>query len=80
MMKIRHICCKNHDGRVIFVIPYEGDFSLIGTTDVEHDDSADRVMISHDEINTFARLLIGTSKNSFVATMSFGPTPVSAPC
>ena len=41
---------QNHDGRVIFVIPYEGDFSLIGTTDVEHDDSADRVMISHDEI------------------------------
>jgi len=41
---------QNHDGRVIFVIPYEGDFSLIGTTDVEHDDSADRVIISADEI------------------------------
>lgn len=24
------------DGRIIFAIPYEGDFTLIGTTDVEH--------------------------------------------
>ncbi len=27
---------QNNDGRVIFVIPYEGDFTLIGTTDVNH--------------------------------------------
>ncbi|WP_338048914.1 glycerol-3-phosphate dehydrogenase [Rhodobaculum claviforme] len=26
------------DGRIIFAIPYEGDFTLIGTTDVEHAD------------------------------------------
>jgi glycerol-3-phosphate dehydrogenase len=26
------------DGRIIFAIPYEGDFTLIGTTDAEHDD------------------------------------------
>jgi glycerol-3-phosphate dehydrogenase len=26
------------DGRIIFAIPYEGDFTLIGTTDVDHDD------------------------------------------
>lgn len=25
------------DGRVVFAIPYEGDFTLIGTTDAEHD-------------------------------------------
>jgi glycerol-3-phosphate dehydrogenase len=25
------------DGRIIFAIPYEGDFTLIGTTDVEHE-------------------------------------------
>jgi glycerol-3-phosphate dehydrogenase len=25
------------DGRVVFAIPYEGDFTLIGTTDMEHD-------------------------------------------
>jgi glycerol-3-phosphate dehydrogenase len=27
---------QNPDGRIIFAIPYEGDFTLIGTTDVEH--------------------------------------------
>lgn len=26
------------DGRIIFAIPYEGDFTLIGTTDADHDD------------------------------------------
>ncbi|MBP1804378.1 glycerol-3-phosphate dehydrogenase [Rubellimicrobium aerolatum] len=26
------------DGRIIFAIPYEGDFTLIGTTDVDHPD------------------------------------------
>ncbi len=28
------------DGRIIFAIPYETDFTLIGTTDAEHDDPA----------------------------------------
>ncbi|MFC3127323.1 glycerol-3-phosphate dehydrogenase [Pseudoroseomonas globiformis] len=28
---------QNHDRRVVFVIPYEGRFTLIGTTDVPHD-------------------------------------------
>lgn len=27
------------DGRIVFAIPYEGKFTLIGTTDVEHDPS-----------------------------------------
>ncbi len=30
------------DGRIIFAIPYEGDFTLIGTTDSEHDDPSNR--------------------------------------
>ncbi len=29
---------QGEDGRIIFAIPYEGDFILIGTTDAEHDD------------------------------------------
>ena len=28
---------QQSDGRIIFAIPYEGDYTLIGTTDVEHD-------------------------------------------
>lgn len=29
---------QGEDGRIIFAIPYETDFTLIGTTDIEHDD------------------------------------------
>ena len=29
---------QGEDGRIIFAIPYEQDFTLIGTTDAEHDD------------------------------------------
>ena len=28
---------QNDDGRVVFVIPYEGSYSLVGTTDVPHE-------------------------------------------
>ncbi len=38
------------DGRIFFAIPYEEDFTLIGTTDVEHLGSADRVKPSEEEI------------------------------
>ncbi len=40
---------QNDDNRVIFVIPYEGDFSLIGTTDVPVDGKPGPVKISDDE-------------------------------
>ena len=43
---------QNPDGRIIFAIPYEGRFTLIGTTDVELPDGApppDRAEISADE-------------------------------
>lgn len=38
------------DGRIFFAIPYEGDFTLIGTTDVDHDGSLDDVRASPEEI------------------------------
>ncbi|MBU6374257.1 MAG: glycerol-3-phosphate dehydrogenase [Alphaproteobacteria bacterium] len=38
------------DGRVVFAIPYEGRFTLIGTTDVPYSDDPRRVTISDDEI------------------------------
>ena len=41
---------QNSDRRIIFAIPYEGHFTLIGTTDVEHADLSDEVTISSDEI------------------------------
>jgi glycerol-3-phosphate dehydrogenase len=37
------------DGRIIFVIPYEGDFTLIGTTDAEHADPSIEPKCSAEE-------------------------------
>ena len=41
---------QNADQRIIFVIPFEEDFSLIGTTDVEYTGEPSEVKISEDEI------------------------------
>ena len=38
------------DGRIFFAIPYEHDFTLIGTTDVEHNGRLDEVKASAAEI------------------------------
>ncbi len=38
------------DGRIFFAIPYERDFTLIGTTDVDHDGPASAARASADEI------------------------------
>ncbi|WP_423821087.1 glycerol-3-phosphate dehydrogenase [Salinisphaera sp. SPP-AMP-43] len=38
------------DGRIVFAIPYEQDFTLIGTTDVEHQGAPGKVAIEDDEI------------------------------
>jgi glycerol-3-phosphate dehydrogenase len=41
---------QNADRRIIFAIPYEGEFTLIGTTDVEHDGPAGQACIDDSEI------------------------------
>ena len=40
---------QNSDGRIVFVIPYENDFSLIGTTDVDYQGDPAGVSISAEE-------------------------------
>jgi len=40
---------QNEDGRIVFVIPYEENFSLIGTTDVEHLGDPATACISDEE-------------------------------
>jgi glycerol-3-phosphate dehydrogenase len=40
---------QNPDKRIIFAIPYEGDYTLIGTTDVEHLGAVGEARISADE-------------------------------
>lgn len=40
---------QNNDGRIAFAIPYENDFTLIGTTDIDHDGSPDDAECSDAE-------------------------------
>lgn len=37
------------DGRIVFAIPYEGDFTLIGTTDVDHEGDTQTAVCSDEE-------------------------------
>jgi len=46
---------QNSDGRIIFAIPYEGDFTLIGTTDEDFRDDPATVAISEPEIAYLCR-------------------------
>ena len=41
---------QNVDRRIIFAIPYQHEFTLIGTTDVEFHDDPERVAIAADEV------------------------------
>lgn len=42
---------QNGDGRIVFTIPYEGEFTLIGTTDRDFQGSLQRVQASPEEIS-----------------------------
>ena len=41
---------QHPDGRIVFAIPYEQDFTLIGTTDIEYHGDANKVAIDQEEI------------------------------
>jgi glycerol-3-phosphate dehydrogenase len=41
---------QNEDGRIVFVIPYHQDFTLIGTTEQEYDGDPAAVTISEQEV------------------------------
>ena len=43
------------DGRIIFAIPYEGEFTLIGTTDAEHGDAGERPECTPEEAEYLCR-------------------------
>ncbi|WP_413991079.1 glycerol-3-phosphate dehydrogenase [Labrys okinawensis] len=42
---------QNHDKRVIFINPYEGDKALIGTTDIPYEGAPENVAIEETEID-----------------------------
>jgi glycerol-3-phosphate dehydrogenase len=41
---------QNSDGRIVFVIPYQDDFTLIGTTDRDYDGDPAKVKASAEEV------------------------------
>ncbi|HEV8676256.1 MAG TPA: glycerol-3-phosphate dehydrogenase/oxidase [Methylomirabilota bacterium] len=45
----RAVYLSTHDDRMVFVIPWR-DFSLVGTTDTDFDDSPDRVWATPDDV------------------------------
>jgi glycerol-3-phosphate dehydrogenase len=42
---------QNADGRITFTIPYQNEFTLIGTTDVDYRGDPNDVIATHDEIS-----------------------------
>ncbi len=56
---------QNEDNRVVFVIPYKGEYSLIGTTEVDVD-TPDNPSISNEEKN----YLINTINSHFIKQIS----------
>ena len=42
---------QKEDSRVIFAFPYEKDFSLIGTTDLDYSQDLDKILVANDEID-----------------------------
>lgn len=47
---------QNPDNRIVFAIPYERDFTLIGTTDLDYSGDPGAVRISDDEISYLCTL------------------------
>ncbi|HWW73291.1 MAG TPA: glycerol-3-phosphate dehydrogenase [Duganella sp.] len=47
---------QHPDGRIVFAIPYERDFTLIGTTDLDYHGDANQVAIGEDEIAYLCQL------------------------
>ncbi|MGZ5199130.1 MAG: glycerol-3-phosphate dehydrogenase [Telluria sp.] len=47
---------QSPDGRIVFAIPYEGEFTLIGTTDLEYKGDPARVAIDEQEVDYLCEL------------------------
>jgi glycerol-3-phosphate dehydrogenase len=59
---------QNGDGRIVFAIPYEGDFTLIGTTDEDFSGDPREAAISGDE----TAYLCAAASEYFLRTLSPG--------
>ena len=48
---------QNEDQRIVFVIPYEDDFSLVGTTDVDYQGNPSEATISDEETRYLLKIV-----------------------
>ncbi|WP_293778651.1 glycerol-3-phosphate dehydrogenase [uncultured Oxalicibacterium sp.] len=48
---------QNPDGRIVFAIPYQHDYTLVGTTDVEYHGDPDKVAIEAAEVDYLCTLI-----------------------
>ncbi|MFX8828904.1 glycerol-3-phosphate dehydrogenase, partial [Acinetobacter baumannii] len=50
---------QNGDGRIVFTIPYEDDFTLIGTTDRDYSGPLDTIRAGDDEVGYLCKAVSG---------------------
>ena len=55
------------DGRIVFAIPYEYDYTLIGTTDAEHADAGERPVCTPEERDYLLRFANGYFRRELTA-------------
>lgn len=48
---------QNADGRIVFAIPYEKKYTLVGTTDIDYRDSLEEVRIEMEEVEYLCRVI-----------------------
>lgn len=71
---------QNEDKRIVFVIPWMEEFSIIGTTDVEYKGDPKAVKIEESEINYLLKVYNAHFQNNWGAMTSSGRTPASVRC
>ena len=69
---------QNRDGRIIFAIPYEEDFTLIGTTDQDYQGDPAKAAISDGEIDYLCDAASEYFASRCAARTSSGPIPACA--
>ncbi len=71
---------QNSDGRILFAIPYLDDFTLVGTTDIDHPHAPDNPQISAEEIEyictQLSRYLERPVNNSDIMSTYSGVRPL----
>ena len=68
---------QNDDKRIVFVIPFEGEFSLIGTTDVPYEGDPAGAAITADETDYLCRVVNRYFQRQIGRPTWSGPTPAS---